>query len=162
MSGPDPEVHEDDYQPTYSHQEPPESRQVEPRSEPPHAWDDSRPRSEHERRLDRLRAVLGPEAADDALRFMPTRVVEEAAARDARQRQATDATAIALTMRGTRDAVLAGTFGKEARAELLAEIVRHGGDANATEILHAAARLAAAERKAEYLRRLQGPATKAK
>lgn len=108
-----------------------------------------------DRRLDNLRAVLGPEAVEDALRFLPSTEVEELAASDEREREEAERTATALTMRETRDAVLAGGFGIHAKAKLMKAIVDHC-DANHGEVLILATKLAAAERKAEYYRRLNG------
>jgi hypothetical protein len=112
-------------------------------------------RSPLERRLDNLREVLGQEAVEDALKFMPNSEVEELAAREERERVQADRTAEAMTMRETRDAVLASRYGKDAKQKLEYEI-HLKGNAEDPVVLHVAARLAAAERKAEYYRRLNG------
>jgi hypothetical protein len=107
-----------------------------------------------ERRLDNLRAVLGPQAVEDALRFLPDAHVEELAARDERERHEADRTETALTRRETRDALLTGKFGKDAKAKAAAKVAEIGP--NNPELLLFCAVLAAAERKAEYFRRLHG------
>ncbi len=106
-----------------------------------------------QQRLDALRRVLGQEAVEDALRFYPTQEIEAEAERDERERAQAERTAEVLTMRDTRDLVLAGKYGVDAKAKLSAEVVRCA-DANAPEVLRMAAELAAKERKAEYFRRL--------
>jgi hypothetical protein len=111
-------------------------------------------RTELEARLDALRNILGSQAVEDALAFMPTAEVEELALRDERERAETDRTATELTRRETRDALLAGKFGATAKAAAASKVAELGP--NAAETLIFCAKLAADARKQEYYRRLNG------
>lgn len=104
-------------------------------------------------RLAALREVLGDEAVEDALRFLPDAEREAEAVRIERERRAAERTATHLTMRETRDEILGGRYGKEAAVRLQREIDDRGGAEN-PNVLRAAARIAAEERKSEYYRKL--------
>lgn len=102
--------------------------------------------------LAKLRAVLGPEAAALAALSYPTPERETEAEALIRERQETERTQAALAMRETRDAVLAGRYGKEAAAKARDKAITYGRESN--EMLEYCSKLANQVRKSAHYRNL--------
>jgi hypothetical protein len=102
--------------------------------------------------LAKLRRVYDPEMLEYAKQFFPDRARETEAQRIERERQEAERTGIVLAMRDTRDAVLGGQYGKEARDKAREYAIANGKDSLAT--LRYCSRLAAKIRTSEYYKRL--------
>jgi hypothetical protein len=99
-----------------------------------------------------LRREFDPEMAQYAALAFPDRERETEAQRLERERIEAERTAEALAQRETRDAVMAGTYGKEAKAKATEYAIVHGKDS--PETLKYCSVLADKVRKAEHYKRL--------
>lgn len=102
--------------------------------------------------LAELRRVFDPEMVQFAQLAFPDRERETEAQRIERERIETDRTARAMAMRETRDEIIAGKYGKEAKQKATEFAVSNGKDSEAT--LKYCSELAAKERKREHYKRL--------
>jgi len=102
--------------------------------------------------LARLRRIFDPEMAQYAALAFPDRARETEAQRIERERQEADRTARVLAMRDTRDALLNGVYGAEARRKARAMVNEKGPNAPAT--LKFCAKLADSVRKSAHYARL--------
>ena len=99
-----------------------------------------------------LRREFDPEMAKFAALAFPDRERETEAQRIDRERAEADRTARALAMRETRDAVMSGSYGKEAKAKATEYAITHGKES--PETLRYCSELANKIRKAEHYKRL--------
>lgn len=102
--------------------------------------------------LANLRRVFDPEMAQYAALAFPDRERETEAVRIARERQEAERTAMTLAMRETRDELLAGKYGKEAKQKATEFAIANGKDTFDT--LRYCSALAAKCRQSEYYKRL--------
>ena len=102
--------------------------------------------------LARLRHSFDAEMAEYARAFFPDPARETEAQRDEHERVQAERTAEALAQRDTRDALLAGSYGKEAQAKAREFVISFGKDS--TETLRRCSEVAGKVRKSEYYRRL--------
>lgn len=100
--------------------------------------------------LAKIRQVLGPDAVESALRFMPDRATETAIECEIRERKEAERTARVLAMRDTRDALLSGVYGAEAKRKAIAMVNDKGR--NAVETLKYCSKLANQIRKSTHYR----------
>lgn len=99
-----------------------------------------------------LRQVFDPEMVQYAQLAFPDRERETEAQRVERERHEADRTARVLAMRDTRDALLNGVYGAEAKRKARAMIAEKGPNAPAT--LKYCSKLAAQARKSAHYQRL--------
>lgn len=102
--------------------------------------------------LAKLRKVFDPEMADIAAKFFPDRATETAIEREIRERQEAERTARILAMRDTRDALLSGVYGAEAKRKAIAMVNDKGR--NAVETLKYCSKLASQIRKSTHYRNI--------
>ncbi len=102
--------------------------------------------------LAKLRKVYDPEMVAIAERFFPDRATETAIEREIRERQEAERTARVLAMRDTRDALLSGVYGAEAKRRAVAMVNEKGMNTAAT--LKFCSKLADQVRKSAHYRRM--------
>jgi hypothetical protein len=102
--------------------------------------------------LAKLRKVFDPEMAAIAESFFPSRETETAIEREIRERQEAERTARFQAMRDTRDMLLSGGYGAEAKRRAIAMVNEKGRDANATLVF--CSKLASQVRKSAHYRNL--------
>jgi hypothetical protein len=100
--------------------------------------------------LAKLRKVFDPEMAAIAESFFPSRETETAIEREIRERQEAERTARFQAMRDTRDALLSGVYGAEAKRRAIAMVNEKG--MNAPETLKYCSKLASQVRKSAHYR----------
>lgn len=100
----------------------------------------------------KLRRVFDPEMVQYATLAFPDRERETEAQRIERERQEADRTARVLAMRDTRDALLSGVYGAEAKRKAIAMVNEKGR--NAVETLKYCSKLADQVRKSAHYRNL--------
>ena len=100
----------------------------------------------------RLRKVFDPEMVQYAALAFPDRARESEAQRIERERQEADRTARVLAMRDTRDALLSGVYGAEAKRKAIAMVNEKGMNTPAT--LKFCSKLADQVRKSTHYRHL--------
>jgi hypothetical protein len=102
--------------------------------------------------LAKLRKVFDPEMLQYAASFFPDRKTETAIEREIRERKEAERTARATAMRDTRDALLSGVYGAEAKRKAIAMVNDKGRDA--TDTLKYCSKLASQVRKSAHYRSL--------
>jgi hypothetical protein len=102
--------------------------------------------------LAKLRKVFDPEMAAIAESFFPSRETETAIEREIRERKEAERTARATAMRDTRDALLSGVYGAEAKRKAIAMVNDKGRDA--IETLKYCSKLADQVRKSVHYRNI--------
>jgi len=102
--------------------------------------------------LAKLRKVFDPEMVALAEQLFPDRATETQVQREIRERQEAERTARVLAMRDTRDALLSGVYGAEAKRKAIAMVNDKGR--NAIETLKYCSRLANQVRKSAHYRNI--------
>jgi hypothetical protein len=102
--------------------------------------------------LAKLSKVYDPEMLQYAARLFPDRKTDAAVEREIRERKEAERTARAIAMRDTRDALLSGTYGAEAKRKAIAMVNDKGRDA--IETLRYCSKLASQIRKSAHYRNI--------
>lgn len=102
--------------------------------------------------LAKIAQTFDPEMAAIAASFFPDRATETAIEREIRERQEAERTARFQAMRDTRDALLNGTYGAEAKRKAIAMVNEKGHESPAT--LKYCSRLANQVRKSVHYRNI--------
>lgn len=102
--------------------------------------------------LAKLRKVFDPEMAAIAESFFPSRETETAIEREIRERKEAERTARFRAMRDTRDALLSGVYGAEAKRRAIAMVNEKGRDN--VETLKFCSKLASDTRKSAHYRNI--------
>jgi hypothetical protein len=102
--------------------------------------------------LAKLRKVFDPEMLQYAEQLFPDRKTEVAIEREIRERKEAERTARAIAMRDTRDALLSGVYGAEAKRKAIAMVNDKGRDA--IDTLKYCSKLASQIRKSAHYRNI--------